>query len=58
MNPLVLLEFGTRISVDKRRLIIQNRLNGERHEFYPHQISHDHIVVDGHTGSITFEAIR
>jgi CRISPR-associated protein Cas1 len=29
-----------------------------RLEFYPHQIGHDSIIVDGHTGSITFEAIR
>ena len=39
-------------------MIIQNRLANERLEFYPHQISHDSIIVDGHTGNITFEAIR
>ena len=27
-------------------------------EFYPHQIDYDSIVIDGHTGSISFEAIR
>lgn len=27
-------------------------------QFFPHQIDHDSIIVDGHTGSITFDAIR
>ena len=27
-------------------------------EFYPHKISHDGIIIDGHTGNITFEAMR
>jgi CRISP-associated protein Cas1 len=58
LNPLLLSGFGTSISVDKRKLIIQNRLANKRLEFYPHQISHDSIIIDGHTGSITFEAIR
>lgn len=30
----------------------------ERLEFLPYQIHHDSIIVDGHTGSITFEALR
>ena len=55
---MLLSGFGTSISVDKRKLIIQNRLANERLEFYPHQINHDSIVIDGHTGNITFEAIR
>ena len=58
MNPLLLSGFGISISVDKRRLIIQNKLANERLEYYPHQISHDSIIVDSHTGNITFEAIR
>jgi CRISP-associated protein Cas1 len=58
LNPLLLSGFGTSISVDKRKLIIQNKLANERLEFYPHQISHDSIIIDDHTGSITFEAIR
>ena len=58
MNPLLVSGFGTSISVDKRRLVIYNRLKDERQEFYPHQIDHDSIIMDGHTGSITFDAIR
>lgn len=56
MKPLLISGFGTSITVDKRRLIINNK--EEHHEFYPHQIDYDTIVIDGHTGSISFEAIR
>ncbi|MEM0143642.1 MAG: CRISPR-associated endonuclease Cas1, partial [Candidatus Parvarchaeum sp.] len=58
MNPLLISGFGTNISVDKRRLIIQNKLDNQRYEYYPHQIKHDSIILDGHTGSISFEAMR
>ena len=58
MNPLLITGFGTSINVDKRKLIITNRLKGTRLEFYPHKISHDGIIIDGHTGNITFEAMR
>ena len=50
--------FGTSINVDKRKLIITNRLKDTRLEFYPHKINHDGIIIDGHTGNITFEAMR
>ena len=58
MNPLLVTGFGTSINVDKRKLIITNKLKGTRLEFYPHKISHDGIIIDGHTGNITFEAMR
>ena len=58
MNPLLITGFGTSINVDKRKLIITNRLKGTKLEFYPHKISHDSIIIDGHTGNITFEAMR
>ena len=58
MNPLLITGFGTSINVDKRKLIITNRLKETRLEFYPHKISHDGIIIDGHTGNITFEAMR
>ena len=44
--------------MDKRKLIITNRLKNTRLEFYPHKINHDGIIIDGHTGNITFEAMR
>ena len=58
MNPLLVSGFGTSINVEKRKLIIQNKLKNEKLEFYPHQIDHDSIIVDGHTGSISFESMR
>jgi CRISPR-associated protein Cas1 len=58
MNPLLISGFGTTISVDKRRLIVQNKLENQRYEYYQHQIKHDSVIVDGHTGSISFEAMR
>ena len=50
--------FGTSINVDKRKLIITNKLKNTKLEFYPHKINHDGIIIDGHTGNITFEAMR
>ena len=58
MNPLLITGFGTSINVDKRKMIITNRLKDTRLEFYPHKINHDGIIIDGHTGNITFEAMR
>jgi len=58
MNPLLLSGFGTTINVNKRKLIIQNKLQNKKYEFYPHKISHDSIIVDSHTGNISFEAMR
>ncbi len=58
MNPLLLTGFGTSINVDRRKLIINNKLKNQKLEFHPHQIKHDSIIVDGHTGNITFEAMR
>ncbi|MCV0411172.1 CRISPR-associated endonuclease Cas1 [Nitrosopumilus sp.] len=58
MNPLLISGFGTSINVDKRKLIITNKLKKEKLEFYPHKIDHDSIIIDGHTGNISFEAMR
>ncbi|MCH9657447.1 CRISPR-associated endonuclease Cas1 [archaeon] len=58
MNPLLITGFGTSINIDKRKLIITNKLKDTKLEFYPHKINHDGIIIDGHTGNITFEAMR
>ena len=58
MNPLLLSGFGISITVDKRKLIINNKIKNERLEFYPHKINHDGIVIDGHYGNVSFEAMR
>jgi len=46
MNPLLISGFGTNISVDKKKLIVQNKLENQRYEFYPHQIKHDLVIID------------
>jgi CRISPR-associated protein Cas1 len=58
MNPLLLSGFGILMHVQKRKLVIENRLKKERLEFYPRQIDHDCIIIDGRSGNVTFEAIR
>jgi len=58
MNPLLISGFGTSINVNKRKLIIQNKLQNKKYEFYPHKINYDSIIIDGHTGNITFESMR
>jgi len=39
LNPLLLSGFGTSISVDKRKLIIQKKLANEKLAFYPKPVS-------------------
>ena len=58
MNPLLLSGFGISINVDKRKLIINNKIKNQRLEFYPHKINHDGIIIDGHYGNVSFEAMR
>ncbi len=58
MRPLLITGYGTSISVDKRKLIISNKLDKLSLEFYPHQVPYDNVIVDGNYGLITFEAIR
>ncbi len=58
MNSLLISGFGINISVDKRCLIAQNKLDNERYEYYPHQIRCDFVIVNGHSGNITFETLR
>ena len=58
MNSLLVAGFGTSIYVEKRKLTVYNKLEGRKEEFYPHKISYDGIVIDGHTGNLTFEAMR
>ncbi|KAF6246417.1 CRISPR-associated endonuclease Cas1 [Nitrosopumilus sp. b3] len=58
MNPLLISGFGTSINVDKRKLVVTNKLQNKRLEFAPHKIEHDSIIIDGHTGNISFESMR
>lgn len=56
MNPLLLSGFGNAIDVNKAHLNIKQ--NDNVIEFEPHRISNDSIILDGHYGSISFEAMR
>ena len=56
MNPLLLSGFGISIEVNKAHLTI--RQNDKAIEFEPHRIPYDSIILDGHYGSISFEAMR
>ena len=74
MNPILIKGYGISIYVDKRKLIIDNKLNLKqsntglnrlnelnnpvKYEFYPHQIPYDSIIIDGYYGSVSFEAMR
>jgi len=56
MNPLLLSGFGISIDVNKAHLTIKQKESVM--EFEPHRIPYDYIVIDGHYGSISFEAMR
>ena len=56
MNPLLLSGFGISIDVDKAHLTIKQ--NDSTIEFKPHRIPYDSVIIDGHYGSISFEAMR
>jgi len=73
LNPLLLIGFGSNLSVKDRSLLIREGRfsplsfarysNGEFREpkllkFRPRQLPCDSIIVEGHSGMITFEAIN
>lgn len=58
MNPLLISGFGNFVSVDKRKLVIVNKLENTRLEFLPHQIQYDALLIDGHSGNISLDALR
>jgi CRISPR-associated protein Cas1 len=73
LNPLLLVGFGSSLSVKNRRLIVREGRfspltftrysSGEFREpkllkFRPRQLPYDSILVEGSSGTITFEAVR
>jgi len=56
MNPLLLSGFGISIDVNRAHLTIKQKESVM--EFEPHRIPYDYIIIDGHYGSISFEAMR
>ncbi|MEM3431654.1 MAG: CRISPR-associated endonuclease Cas1 [Candidatus Micrarchaeia archaeon] len=59
MNPLLISGYGVSITVDRACLTVSNTdSNKESYTFRPHQIPYDSIIIEGHYGNISFEAIR
>jgi len=73
LNPLLLVGFGSSVSVKNRSLVVREGrfsplsftryANGEFREpkllkFRPRQFPYHSIIVEGHSGMITFEAIN
>jgi CRISPR-associated protein Cas1 len=73
LNPLLLIGFGSSVVVKDRSLVIREGrfsplsftcyANGEFREpkllkFRPRQLPYDSVIVEGHSGMITFEAIN
>jgi len=56
MNPLLLSGFEISIEVNKARLTIKQK--DDIVKFEPHRMPYDSIVIDGHYGSVSFEAMR
>ncbi|MEM3845762.1 MAG: CRISPR-associated endonuclease Cas1 [Candidatus Parvarchaeota archaeon] len=59
MNPLLISGYGNSITVNRACLTVSNTdSQRESYTFRPHQIPYDSIIIEGHYGSISFEAIR
>lgn len=63
MNPLYLSGFGVSLSVDGARLIVRDGFfepdsAQTTHEFQPHRMPYDSVVIDGQTGTISLTAIK
>ena len=58
MNPLLISGFGCFLNIDKRKLVVYNAFTKEKMEFYPHQIEYDTIIIDGHSGAVSLDALR
>jgi len=56
MNPLLLSGYGISIDVNRAHLTIKQKESVK--EFEPHRIPYDSIIIDGHYGLISFEAMR
>ena len=63
MNPMYLSGFGVSLSVDRARLMVRNGfcdpdVEPERFEIQPRKAHFDSVVIDGHSGNITLDAIK
>ena len=58
MNPLLISGYGISMTVNRACLTVSSTHGEtENYEFRPHQIPYDSIILDGHYGSISFEAL-
>ena len=58
MRPLLLSGFGSSLRVNGHVLEVSNGTDGHRETFSAHQLPFDSVVVEGNSGSISFEAAR
>ena len=58
MRPLLLSGFGTSLRVSGHVLEVTNGTENRRETFAAHQLPFDSVVVEGNSGSISFEAAR
>ena len=58
MRPLLLSGFGSSLRVSGHVLEVTNGAEGSRESFSAHQLPFDSVVVEGNSGTISFEAAR
>jgi CRISPR-associated protein Cas1 len=58
MNPMLLSGFGNFVSVDKRKLVIVNKLENTRKEYAIRDLPFDNLIISSYTGNLSFEALR
>ena len=58
MRPLLLSGFGSSLRVSGHVLEVSNGTDGRRETFAAHQLPFDSVVVEGNSGTISFEAAR
>jgi CRISPR-associated protein Cas1 len=58
MRPLILSGYGTSLRVSGHVLEVSNAGEGRRETFAAHQLPFDSVVVEGNSGTISFEAAR
>ena len=58
MRPLLLSGYGTSLRVSGHVLEVTNGSEGHRETFAAHQLPFDSVVIEGNTGTISFEAAR
>ena len=58
MRPLVLSDYGTSLRVSGHVLEVTSGTEGQRETFAAHQLPFDAVVVEGNSGTISFEAAR